>query len=191
MLPGCEDKLEYSAQLARTCAFTLDLVAPQLPKFPTPEGHNEMSHLRAITLASAHVRYASRPRAIREQALAQIEYELRVIEELDFPGYFLIVHDLVEFCRQHTILCQGRGSAANSAVCFALGITNVEPVAAGLLFERFLSPRRCACVGLRPGGRRLVVEGDHRAADSGGATCSTASGAAAPPWYSLRWNGDL
>ncbi len=142
MLPGCEDKLEYSAQLARTCAFTLDLVAPQLPKFPTPEGHNEMSHLRAITLASAHVRYASRPRAIREQALAQIEYELRVIEELDFPGYFLIVHDLVEFCRQHTILCQGRGSAANSAVCFALGITNVEPVAAGLLFERFLSPDR-------------------------------------------------
>lgn len=142
MLPGCEDKLAYAAQLARQCAFTFDLVAPQLPKFPTPAGHDEMSHLRAITLASAQVRYASRTRAIREQALAQIEHELRVIEELDFPGYFLIVHDLVEFCRQRTILCQGRGSAANSAVCFALGITNVEPVAAGLLFERFLSPDR-------------------------------------------------
>ena len=71
-----------------------------------------------------------------------ISHELAIIEEKNFPGYFLIVHDIVEFCRRADILCQGRGSAANSAVCFALGITNVDAVAMGLLFERFLSPAR-------------------------------------------------
>ncbi|MCP1387781.1 error-prone DNA polymerase [Corynebacterium sp. TA-R-1] len=142
MLPGCEEKLAYAAELAQQCAFTLNLVAPELPDFPTPVGHNEMTHLRALTLSSAQVRYASRPQEIRRKAMAQIEYELQVIEELNFPGYFLIVHDLVDFCRREDILCQGRGSAANSAVCFALGITSVEPIAAGLLFERFLSPDR-------------------------------------------------
>ncbi|UIZ92543.1 error-prone DNA polymerase [Corynebacterium sp. CNCTC7651] len=142
MYPGCEDKLAYAAELAAECAFTFNLVAPELPLFPTPEGHNEMTFLRALTISSAQVRYASRPQEIRRKAMAQIEYELTVIEELNFPGYFLIVHDLVDFCRREDILCQGRGSAANSAVCFALGITSVEPIAAGLLFERFLSPDR-------------------------------------------------
>ncbi|WP_066529759.1 error-prone DNA polymerase [Corynebacterium bouchesdurhonense] len=142
MLPGCGDKLAYSAELAAQCAFTLNLVAPELPAFPTPEGHDEMSHLRVLTLSSAQVRYAARGQRVRRQAMAQIEYELGVIDELNFPGYFLIVHDLVDFCRRENILCQGRGSAANSAVCFALGITNVEPIEAGLLFERFLSPDR-------------------------------------------------
>lgn len=142
MLPGCEDKLAYTVELAGQCAFTLNLVAPELPTYPTPEGHNEMSFLRALTQASAQVRYAARPEKVRKQAMAQIDYELTVIEELNFPGYFLIVYDLVDFCRRENILCQGRGSAANSAVCFALGITAVEPIAAGLLFERFLSPDR-------------------------------------------------
>ena len=142
MLPGCEEKLAYSVELARECAFTLNLVAPELPTYPTPEGHDEMSYLRVLTMTSAQVRYASRPETVRRQAMAQIDYELEVIEELNFPGYFLIVHDLVDFCRKQDILCQGRGSAANSAVCFALGITAVEPISAGLLFERFLSPDR-------------------------------------------------
>lgn len=142
LCPGCEDKLAASVELAAQCAFTLNLVAPELPRFPTPAGHDEMSWLRAITLAAAEVRYATRPADIRERALAQIDYELGVIAELNFPGYFLIVHDLVGFCRRENILCQGRGSAANSAVCFALGITNAEPISAGLLFERFLSPDR-------------------------------------------------
>ena len=75
-------------------------------------------------------------------AWAQIDHELAVIEQLGFPGYFLIVWDIVEFCRRADIFCQGRGSAANSAVCFALGITNADAVALGLLFERFLSPER-------------------------------------------------
>lgn len=142
LLPGCEPMLATTMELADQCAFTLDLVAPNLPDYTTPAGHNEMSYLRELTYASAQVRYATRPKTIREQALRQIEYELSVIEELQFPGYFLIVYDLVDFCRHNNILCQGRGSAANSAVCFALGITNAEPISAGLLFERFLSPDR-------------------------------------------------
>ncbi|MEH0146551.1 error-prone DNA polymerase [Corynebacterium sp. Q4381] len=142
LVPGCEEKVAYAAELASQCAFTLDLVAPELPAYPTPEGHDEMSFLRLLTLSSAQVRYASRTLDVRARAKKQIEYELMVIEELNFPGYFLIVHDLVDFCRRKNILCQGRGSAANSAVCFALGITSVEPIEAGLLFERFLSPDR-------------------------------------------------
>ena len=142
MLPGCESMLDYSVELARACAFTLDLVAPELPRYPTPDGRSEMEHLRNLTLASAQVRYASREAGVRRQAMAQIRYELGVIEELNFPGYFLIIYDLVSFCSAQNIMCQGRGSAANSAVCFALGITNVEPIEAGLLFERFLSPDR-------------------------------------------------
>ena len=142
MLPGSGDKIDTALAIAAQCAFTLNLVAPQLPRYPTPEGHDEMSWLREITLAGAQVRYATRPAEIREKAMRQIDYELGVIEELTFPGYFLIVHDLVDFARRENILCQGRGSAANSAVCFALGITNAEPISAGLLFERFLSPDR-------------------------------------------------
>ena len=79
---------------------------------------------------------------MQARAWAQLEHELTVIRELGFPGYFLIVHDICEFCRRAGILAQGRGSAANSVVCFALGITNVDPISAGLLFERFLSPER-------------------------------------------------
>ncbi|WP_115685228.1 error-prone DNA polymerase [Corynebacterium senegalense] len=142
LCPGSQGKIDTALALARECAFTLNLVAPELPRFPTPEGHDEMSWLREATLAAARVRYAARPADIRERALAQIDYELSVIAQLNFPGYFLIVHDLVDFCRRENILCQGRGSAANSAVCFALGITNAEPISAGLLFERFLSPDR-------------------------------------------------
>ncbi|OHO32916.1 error-prone DNA polymerase [Corynebacterium sp. HMSC034E11] len=142
MLPGCKHMLDYSVELAKQCAFTLNLVAPELPRYPTPSGRDEMDHLRDLTLASAQFRYATRSADVRNQAMKQIRYELSVIEELNFPGYFLIIYDLVDFCAKQNILCQGRGSAANSAVCFALGITNVEPIEAGLLFERFLSPDR-------------------------------------------------
>ena len=142
MLPGAQDKIDTALAISAQCAFTLNLVAPELPRYPTPAGFDEMSWLRQITIAGAQLRYATRPEDIRRRAMAQIDYELGVIEELNFPGYFLIVHDLVDFCRRENILCQGRGSAANSAVCFALGITNAEPISAGLLFERFLSPDR-------------------------------------------------
>src|ERR1700754_3905595 len=91
-------------------------------------------------MRGARGRYGSPERA--PLAYAQIEHELKIIEQLTFPGYFLVVHDITRFCRDNGILAQGRGSAANSAVCYALGVTNVDPVANELLFERFLSPAR-------------------------------------------------
>ena len=142
MIPGHIDLIDATVELAHECTFELDLVKPQLPDFPVPAGHTEMSYLRHLTMQRARGRYANRPGDIVERAFAQIEHELAVIEQLNFPGYFLIVMDLVDFCRDSNILCQGRGSAANSVVCFSLGITNAEPISAGLLFERFLSPER-------------------------------------------------
>ena len=129
-----------AADLGEQCSFELALIAPQLPPFQTPPGHTEDSWLRELTMTGAARRYG--PRAAAAAAYAQIERELQVIADLKFPGYFLVVHDITQFCRRNDILCQGRGSAANSAVCYALGVTPVDPVANGLLFERFLSPAR-------------------------------------------------
>ncbi|MCU1683521.1 MAG: error-prone polymerase [Amycolatopsis sp.] len=129
-----------SALLGMECAFDLQLVAPSLPPFDVPEGQDEATHLRELTYAGAAERYGTREK--KPEAYTQIDHELAIIEELKFPGYFLIVHDIVDFCRRSNILCQGRGSAANSAVCYALGITKVDSVGWGLLFERFLAPDR-------------------------------------------------
>src|SRR5688500_18097869 len=101
-----------------------------------------MSWLRVLTERGAVKRYGPRGAERVPGAYAQIDHELALIEQLNFPGYFLIVYDIVEFCRKADILCQGRGSAANSAVCYALGITAADAVSLGLLFERFLSPER-------------------------------------------------
>ena len=131
-----------AAELGEQCAFELRLIAPKLPPFDVPEGHTEISWLRELVAEGAARRYGWKPDADREKAYRQIEHELKIIEQLEFPGYFLVVHSITEFCRNSDILCQGRGSAANSAVCYALGITNVDPVANELLFERFLSPAR-------------------------------------------------
>jgi len=127
-----------TAAYADELAFDLHLVAPNLPDYPVPEpGMSEMAWLRHLTMRGAAERYGDDP-----AARAQIEKELAVIEELNFPGYFLVVYDIVTICKDKGIYCQGRGSAANSAVCFALGITSVDAVKWGLLFERFLSPER-------------------------------------------------
>ena len=134
------EAITAAAELGEQCAFELALIAPQLPPFDVPDGHTEDSWLRELVMAGAAGRYG--PRAGAPAAYAQIERELEVISQLTFPGYFLVVHDITVFCRRNDILCQGRGSAANSAVCYALGITAVDPVANGLLFERFLSPAR-------------------------------------------------
>ncbi len=136
--------VERAAEIGRACAFDLRLVAPNLPDFPVPPGHTEMTWLRELTMRGAAERYGP-PGPGSERvpgAYAQIEHELAMIEALGFPGYFLIVWDIVQFCRRSDIYCQGRGSAANSAVCYALGITNADAVALKLLFERFLSPER-------------------------------------------------
>jgi error-prone DNA polymerase len=131
-----------AAALAAGCAFDLSLVAPNLPPFPCPPGLDEMAYLRQVTEQGAAERYGPRRAERVRGAYAQIDHELALIEQLGFPGYFLVVWDLVQFCKRANIFCQGRGSAANSAVCYALGITNADAVSLGLLFERFLSPER-------------------------------------------------
>jgi error-prone DNA polymerase len=134
--------VERAAAIGRECAFDLRLVAPKLPDFPVPPGHTEMTWLRELTRRGAEARYGPPDRERVPGAYRQIAYELDMIEQLGFAGYFLVVWDICEFCRRAGIYCQGRGSAANSAVCYALGITNADAVALGLLFERFLSPER-------------------------------------------------
>ncbi|HEX6869548.1 MAG TPA: error-prone DNA polymerase, partial [Micromonosporaceae bacterium] len=130
-----------TVRFAADLAFNLSLVAPRLPDYPIPEpGHTEMSWLRHLTYLGAGERYGAR--SANADAYRQIDHELDMIERLGFAGYFLVVYDIVAFCRNNNIFCQGRGSAANSAVCYALRITNVDAVRWGMLFERFLSPER-------------------------------------------------
>ena len=133
--------VERAAEIAAACAFDLRIAVPNLPDYPVPDGHTDMSWLRELTRRGAAVYYPS-THPQHAQAMRQIDYELGVIEQLGFPGYFLLLHDIVEFCRRHDIYCQGRGSAANSAVCYALGVTKADAVALDLLFERFLSTER-------------------------------------------------
>jgi error-prone DNA polymerase len=127
-----------AADLAERLDFTLANLGYQFPDYPLPPGETPMSFLRQITWNAARARF----RPLTAKAQAQIERELNMIEKLDLPGYFLIVWDIVQFCNRENILVQGRGSAANSAVCYALGITAVDPVKMELLFERFLSEER-------------------------------------------------
>jgi error-prone DNA polymerase len=134
--------VELAAELGRALAFDLELVAPRLPDFPVPPGHTEMTWLRELASRGATRRYGPRDAERTPGAWRQIDHELAMIEQLGFPGYFLIVWDIVQFCERSDIYCQGRGSAANSAVCYAIGITKADAVSLGLLFERFLSPER-------------------------------------------------
>src|SRR5579875_2871779 len=132
----------WTAGSRRALAFDLRLVAPGLPPFPVPEGLDEQRYLTVLVEEGAARRYGPRGAERVPGAWAQLDHELDVIATLGFAGYFLVVWDIVQFCRRQGIYCQGRGSAANSAVCFALGITNADAVRLGLLFERFLSPER-------------------------------------------------
>jgi error-prone DNA polymerase len=130
--------LELSSRLE----FTLNDLGYQFPKYPVPEGETMMSFLRQRTEEGALQHYGRANSDVRYRARRQIERELTLIEKLDLAGYFLIVWDLVRYSREQGILVQGRGSAANSAVCYSLGITAVDPVGMDLLFERFLSEER-------------------------------------------------
>jgi error-prone DNA polymerase len=125
-------------ELADRIAYTMDDLGYRFPAYPVPEGETMGSFLRKLTQAGARERY----RPYDDRARRQIERELDLIDKLDLAGYFLIVWDIVNYCRQHGILVQGRGSAANSAVCYSLGITAVDPIGMDLLFERFLSEER-------------------------------------------------
>ncbi len=122
--------------------FTLANLGYQFPDYPVPVGETQASFLRRITMVGARDRYHPLDEAFGGRAKAQIQRELDLIDKLNLAGYFLIVWDLVNFCRQQGILVQGRGSAANSAVCYSLGITAVDPIGMELLFERFLSEER-------------------------------------------------
>ncbi|MCA9533769.1 MAG: error-prone DNA polymerase [Myxococcales bacterium] len=131
--------LQRSLDVAERCRFTLDQLDYRYPEEPRPEGVSSESWLRTLTYEGAARRY---PGGIPEDVRVQLERELSVIEDLHYGGYFLTMYEIVSFCRSQHILCQGRGSAANSAVCFCLGITAVDPVRMDLLFERFLSRER-------------------------------------------------
>ncbi len=132
------EAVRNTQELAARLVFTLENLGYEFSDYPVPPGETMMSYLRKITDQGARERY----RPYHERARRQIEHELRVIEKLNLAGYFLIVWDMVRFCRENRILAQGRGSAANSAVCYSLGITAVDPVGMDLLFERFLSEER-------------------------------------------------
>jgi error-prone DNA polymerase len=128
-----------TARLAERLEFSLDNLGYEFPQYAVPDGESMDSVLRQQVYAGATQRYGAR---LSTEVRAQLERELTLIAHLGFAGYFLIVGDLVKFCRENDIMCQGRGSAANSAVCYCLGITAVDPVGAKLLFERFLSESR-------------------------------------------------
>ena len=132
------DALAGTAALAERLEYSMADLGYRFPSYPVPPGETEMSFLRHIAEAGARDRF----RPYHDKARAQIGRELDLIDKLDLAGYFLIVWDIVNYCRQQNILVQGRGSAANSAVCYSLGITAVDPIKMELLFERFLSEER-------------------------------------------------
>ena len=140
LFADCPEAVANTGELALRLGFTLKDLGYRFPDYPLPRGETPLGFLRELAHAGARDRYGSGPLA--EKARRQIEHELALIGRLDLAGYFLIVWDLVQYCRAHDVLVQGRGSAANSAVCYALGLTAVDPVGMKLLFERFLSEER-------------------------------------------------
>ena len=131
-----------TVELSSRLEFTLNDLGYEFPRYPVPDGETMMSFLRERTREGMQSRYGRADAELKKRARRQIERELSLIEKLNLAGYFLIVWDLVRFCREQKILAQGRGSAANSAVCYSLGITAVDPIGMELLFERFLSEER-------------------------------------------------
>ena len=133
------EALAETLRIARLCTFSLDELRYEYPDEVVPPGHTASSYLRAETYIGAHRRFRE---GIPAKVQAQIEHELGLIADMKYEHYFLTVYDIVRFARSQNILCQGRGSAANSAVCYCLGITEVDPARASLLFERFISKER-------------------------------------------------
>lgn len=133
------EALDESVRLAQLCNFSLDELRYEYPHELVPDGETPTSYLRKESYIGAHWRY---PQGIPENVQAQLEHELNIIAELRYEPYFLTVFDIVRFARSQQILCQGRGSAANSAVCYCLGVTEVDPSRGTLLFERFMSKER-------------------------------------------------
>ena len=146
--------LRRTLDIAEQCAFSLDDLRYRYPEEHLPSGRSEQGWLRELAFQGARRRYQGKvPADVR----TQLERELQIIRKLDYGGYFLTMYEIVQYCRQQSILCQGRGSAANSAVCFCLGITAIDPVRMDLLFERFLSVERA-----EPPDIDLDIEHDRR-----------------------------
>ncbi len=139
LFAGFEPALARTMELVERCRFSLDELAYEYPDEPVPEGTTPQKHLEYLAWKGADWRY---PAGIPESVEKALHKELALIHELNYAPYFLTVHDIVAWARDQGILCQGRGSAANSAVCFCLGITSVDPAKTSLLFERFLSRER-------------------------------------------------
>ncbi len=133
------EALDATLGIAQRCRFRLERLVGQFPLYPAPEGYTRQGYLRELVYRGAADRYGTPLAANVER---QLEYELGIIAKMDLAGYFLIVWDIVQAANRLGVLCQGRGSAANSAVCYALGITAVDPVGMNLLFERFMSEER-------------------------------------------------
>ncbi len=138
-IPGYKEALELSLNLSQRCQFSFDELRYQYPQEMIPPQHTALSYLTALTWAAAKKRYGS---LLPEKIGRLIQHELNLINKLNFADYFLTVWDIVTWAKSQNILCQGRGSAANSAVCFVLGITSVDPQHFDLLFERFISVER-------------------------------------------------
>jgi error-prone DNA polymerase len=173
------EALAATAEIAARCAFSLDDLGYQFPQPPLPAGHTADSWLRQLTYAGARRRY----RPLRERARQQLEHELAVIAKLGLAGYFLVLDDILDYCRRHHILAQGRGSAANSAVCYSLGITAVDPIGMDLLFERFLSEERGEWPDIDldlPSGERREQVIQHVYARYGGQAPAESAPASAP-----------
>ncbi len=135
----CPEAVARTVEIAQRCRFSLDELRYEYPEELAPRGLTPMEHLRQVTWAGARQRY---PNGVPQKVRRLLEHELELIEQLHYEAYFLTVWDLVKFARSRGILCQGRGSAANSAVCYSLGITAVDPERMDLLFERFISRER-------------------------------------------------
>ena len=149
--PEC---LRRTLDIAEQCSFNLDDLHYRYPEEHLPSGRSEQGWLRELTFSGARARYQGKvPANVR----TQLERELQIIRKLAYGGYFLTMYEIVQYCREQSILCQGRGSAANSAVCFCLGITAIDPVRMDLLFERFLSVERA-----EPPDIDLDIEHDRR-----------------------------
>ena len=151
------EAITNTVRLAERLQFTLENLGYEFPRYPVSDGETMDSFLRKVTMAGARARYSHPSRKV----MVQLERELKLIEELGFSGYFLIVWDIVNFCTSKNIMVQGRGSAANSVVCYCLGITACDPIAYELLFERFLSEGRTSWpdidIDLPSGARRESV----------------------------------
>jgi error-prone DNA polymerase len=139
LFAGHEDAVARSVEIADACRFSLDELKYEYPDEPVPHGKTLQSHLEDLTWEGSRWRF---PGGIPIRVRETLDKELALIAELDYAPYFLTVHDIVQYARSRSILCQGRGSAANSAVCYCLAITNVDPTEIDLLFERFVSPER-------------------------------------------------